>query len=317
VSGIHKEKHLDHSHSETGGAHVHAHAPADFGRAFAIGTALNTLFVLIEVIFGLLSNSTALLADAGHNVSDILGLVVAWTAATLARRPPTIRYTYGLSSSSILAASFNAMLLLVAVGAIGWEAIQRISTPEPVAGATVIVVAAVGIVVNGFSAWMFMSGREQDINIEGAFLHLAADAAVSAGVVLAGIGIYFTGKNWLDPLASLLICGAILWSTWRLLKSSLRMSLAAVPEGIDPVAVRKYLGKLPGVSEVHDLHIWPISTTVTALTAHLVMPDGHPGDRLLKEVAEELHSRFSIEHATIQIEIDELAMCRLAPKEVI
>jgi len=297
--------------------HTHSHAPADFGRAFAIGTALNVAFVLLEVTFGLISNSTALLADAGHNVSDILGLVVAWAAATLARRPPTVRFTYGLGSSSILAALFNAMFLLVAVGAIAWEAIQRFAEPQPVAGATVIAVASAGILINGFTAWMFVSGRKQDLNIEGAFLHMAADAVVSAGVVLAGIAILLTGQQWIDPATSLVICVVILWSTWGLVKNSLGMSLAAVPAGIDPAAVRTYLLGLPGVSDVHDLHIWPVSTRLTALTCHLVVPQGHPGDGFLAEVAHELDHRFSIAHCTVQIETAAGPECRLAPDHVV
>ena len=305
-----------HEHVE-GPGHAHAHVPKSFDSAFALGAALNLGFVVLEVIFGLLSNSTALLADAGHNASDILGLLVAWGAATLAQRAPTARYTYGLRASSILAALFNAMFLLVAVGAIGWEAIQRLSTPHEVGSITVMLTAAVGIGVNGFTAWLFMSGRKQDINIEGTYLHMAADAAVSAGVVVAGAGMLLTGWQWLDPAASLLICIVILWSTWGLLKSSVRMSLAAVPEGIDPAKVRAFLAALPAVSQVHDLHIWPISTTNTALTCHLVMPSGHPGDDFLMQVASELQHRFSIEHATLQIELSELAGCRLAPEEII
>lgn len=309
--------HAGHDSKETGGGHGHSHAPADFGRAFLVGTALNVGFVIIEVIFGLLSNSTALLADAGHNTSDILGLLVAWGAATLSRRSPTARYTYGLRGSSILAAHFNAMFLLVAVGAIGWEAVHRLAAPQPVASVTVMIVAAIGIGINGFTAWLFMSGRKQDINIEGAFLHMAADAAVSAGVVIAGAAMLLTGLQWFDPAASLLICAVILWSTWGLLRRSVQMSLAAVPEGIDPAAVRGFLEKLPGVTQVHDLHIWPISTTVTALTSHVVMPGGHPGDAFLGQVAHDLEARFSIEHATLQIEVSELANCRLAPEDVV
>lgn len=312
---------MAHDHVSEGrhgaGGHAHAHAPANFGRAFAIGIGLNTLFVVLEAVFGFLSNSTALLADAGHNVSDILGLLVAWAAASLGRRAPTTRYTYGLGSTSILAALFNAMFLLVAVGAIGWEAVQRIAAPQPVGSTVVIAVASIGVLINGFTAWMFMAGRKQDINIEGAFLHMAADAGVSAAVVLAGIGIHFTGWQWLDPAASLLICAVILWSTWSLLRSAVRMSLGAVPEAIDPAAVRRHLEGLPGVTQIHDLHIWPISTTVTALTTHLVMPGGHPGDAFLGRVAHGLEDEFSIGHATLQIEVSELPACRLAPHNVV
>ncbi|MBX9841302.1 MAG: cation diffusion facilitator family transporter [Xanthobacteraceae bacterium] len=297
--------------------HSHDHAPADFGRAFVIGTALNVTFVIVEVVFGLLSNSTALLADAGHNVSDILGLLVSWVAAVLAKRPPTATYTYGLRSSSILAALFNAMFLLVAVGAIGWEAVQRLSNPQPVASTTVMVVAGIGILVNGGTALMFMSGRKGDINIEGAFLHMAADAMVSAGVVIAALAILLTGWQWLDAAASLAICVVILWSTWGLLRKSTRMSLAAVPESIDPAAVRDFLSKQPGVSEIHDLHIWAMSTTTTALTCHLVMPSGHPGDEFLQHVTAALEHRFQIHHSTLQIEVSELTACRLAPDSVV
>lgn len=295
-----------HTHDHAG----HSHAPKDFGRAFAIGVTLNTLFVIVEAIFGFIGNSTALLADAAHNLSDVLGLLIAWGAAALTRRPPSERFTYGFRSSSILAALFNAMFLLVAVGAIGWEALHRFAAPQPVASQTIMVVAAIGILINGFTAWLFVSGRKSDINIEGAFLHMAADAAVSAGVVIAGAAILFTGWLWLDPLTSLGICAVILWSTWTLLTRSLRMSLDAVPDTIDPQAVRTYLAGLPGVSDVHDLHIWPISTTNTALTCHLVMTGGHPGDSFLETLAHDLDHRFSIDHATVQIEVATLRSCR-------
>jgi cobalt-zinc-cadmium efflux system protein len=305
-----------HSHSAHGHNHATDHAPARFGKAFAIGTALNIGFIILEVAYGLISNSTALLADAGHNVSDVFGLLVAWAASILAARSPNERYTYGLRSASILAALFNAMFLLVAVGAIGWESVQRIQHPQPVASITIMFVAGAGIVINGATALLFMSGRKSDINIEGAFLHMAADAAVSLGVVVAAGLMMLTGLLWLDPAASLLICVVILWSTWGLLRRSLRMSLSAVPESIDLKAVKDFLASRPGVSEVHDLHIWPISTTTTALTAHLVMPTGAPGDDFLHRSVEELHKRFSIEHATLQIEKDG-SHCRLAPDDVV
>lgn len=311
---------MTHDHSHGGHDHQHAghsHAPKDFGKAFALGTALNVGFIAIEVVFGFLSNSTALLADAGHNVSDVMGLLIAWGAATLAKSPPSERYTYGYRSSSILAALFNAMFLLVAIGAIGWEAIQRLANPEPIGSVTVMIVAGIGILVNGATALLFASGRKDDINIEGAFLHMAADAAISLGVVIAGGVILLTGWLWLDPVASLLICVVIFVGTWSLLKRSTKMSLAAVPENIDTAAVRRYLSELPGVTQIHDLHIWPISTTLTALTCHLVIPGGHPGDDFLKSTAHELHERFSIEHATMQIEVSELMECRLAPDEVV
>lgn len=300
-----------------GTIHQHSHAPASFGFAFALGTGLNIAFVALEVVFGFISNSAALLADAGHNLGDVLGLLIAWAAAVLSQRGPTARYTYGLRSTSILAAFFNAMLLLAAVGAIAWEAIQRFGRPEPVAGETVIIVAAMGIVINGLTAWMFASGRKSDINIRGAFLHMAADAAVSAGVVVAGGVILLTGWSWIDPAVSLVICGFIFWSSWGLLKDSVRMSLNAVPAGIDPLKVREYLEALPGVDELHDLHIWPMSATETALTCHLVMPGGHPGDVFLADCARELRHRFAIGHVTIQIETSKETACYLASDQTV
>jgi len=306
------------SHHHPGHAHDHSHAaPRTFGIAFAVGTLLNAGFVVIEAVFGFLSNSTALLADAGHNLSDVAGLIVAWIAAILSRRAPTRRYTYGLRSTSILAALFNAMFLLVAIGAIAWEAINRLQHPEPVAGMTVLIVAAAGILINGCTALLFAAGRKGDINIRGAFLHMAADAAVSAGVVVAAGLILLTGWHWLDPAASLAICGVIMWSTWGLLKDAVRMSLDAVPPAIDALEVRSYLEQLDGVARLHDLHIWAMSTTETALTCHLVMPAGHPGDTFLMRAAEDLKRRFSIGHTTIQVEISEATACALSPEEVV
>lgn len=310
------EKH-SHGDDDHGLGHIHSHAPKSFGFAFTVGLALNTTFVVIEVIFGILSNSTALLADAAHNLSDVLGLVVAWVAVRLSTRAPTARYTYGLRGTSILAALFNAMILLVAVGGIAWEAIQRLGRPEPVAGTTVIVVALVGIGINGVTAWMFASGRKDDINIQGAFLHMAADAAVSVGVVVAAVIILYTGWLWVDPSMSLAICLVILWSTWDLLKSSMQMSLDAVPASIKPSEVRSFLEARPGVAQLHDLHIWPMSTTETALTCHLVMPGGHPGDSFILETARELQRRFKIGHATMQIEVSMATACTLVPDEVV
>ncbi len=278
---------------------------------------MNSGFVVTEAGFGFFSNSTALLADAGHNLSDVLGLLVAWGAASLARRAPAGRFTYGLRGSSILAALFNAIFLLVSVGAIGWESILRLMHPEPVAGITVMIVAGIGIVINAATALMFASGRKTDINVEGAFLHMAADAAVSLGVVIAAGMILWTGWTWIDPVMSLIICLVILWSTYGLLRSSVSMSLNAVPAGVDVDAVRKFLAGLPGVTQVHDLHIWPISTTETALTCHVVMPSGHPGDRFLMDAAHELAHDFRIGHATIQIEVSEDTPCALAPDEVV
>ena len=305
--------HSHHHHGHDG----HAHAPADFGRAFAIGITLNTAFVVAEAVFGFISNSTALIADAGHNLSDVLGLVVAWGAASLSKRPPTDRFTWGLRSSSILAALFNAVFLLVSVGAIGWESILRLLNPQPISGPIVMAVAAVGIVINTATALMFVRGRKSDINIEGAFLHMAADAAVSLGVVIAAGLLMWTGQNWIDPVMSLVICAVILWSTVGLLRSSLHMSLHAVPSGISVEAVRDFLRKRPGVVRIHDLHIWPISTTETALTCHVVMPSGHPGDQFLVETSHRLAHDFAIGHATLQIETSEETLCVLAPDEVV
>ena len=316
----HAHDHAGHSHGGHEHAHGHgghSHAPANFGPAFIIGICLNVAFVVIEAVFGWLGNSVALLADAGHNLSDVLGLVIAFVATLLAARLPSARFTYGLRGSSILAALFNGVLLLVAVGGIGWEAVMRLMHPEPAASFTVIAVAAAGIVVNGITAWLFVSGSKGDINVRGAFLHMAADAGVSAAVVVAGLLMLGTGWLWLDPVASLLVCAAIVWTTWALLRDALAMSVDAVPAGIDPAAVRTYLCTLPGVDAIHDLHIWPMSTTEVALTAHLVMSGGHPGDVFLHEVAETLEHRFRIAHPTLQIEVDPHNACELAPDEVV
>lgn len=315
---------MTHSHDHAGHSHVghahgpggHVHAPANFGTAFAIGIVLNTAFVVAEAIFGYISNSMALIADAGHNLSDVLGLVVAWIAVILSKRPPSQRYTYGLRGSSILAALFNAVFLLLAVGAIAWEAVLRLFNPEPVAELTVIAVAAAGIVVNGITAWLFASGRKSDLNIRGAYLHMAADAAVSAGVVVAGFAIMATGWLWLDPVTSLVIVAVIVWGTWGLLRESMAMSLSAVPAAINPTAVRTYLGQRPGVIQVHDLHIWPMSTTEIALTCHLVIPSGQPGDAFLFEISRQLRDNFGIHHTTIQVEIDP-SSCALAPEHIV
>ncbi len=314
----------DHHHHGAHGHHIgdghhhgHHHAPASFGRAFALGIILNTAFVIGEASFGFLSNSTALLADAGHNLSDVLGLVMAWVASVLARKRPSKRFTYGLRGSSFLAALFNAVFLLVTAGALSWEAIQRLGHPEPVAGKTVMIVAGFGILINGLTALAFASGRKHDINIRGAFLHMLSDALVSAAVVAAGLGIMFTGQLWLDPVASLLINAVIIWGTWGLLRESLVMSLAAVPSHLDLMEVQSFLAAQPDVRSVHDLHIWPMSTTETALTCHLVMADGHPGDGFLRTVEQGLAARFQIHHPTIQIEVDPNGACTLAPPEVV
>src|SRR6516164_9699542 len=307
--GGHSHDHDDHDHDAHDHGHTHAHgghvhAPASFGRAFAIGISLNLGFVIIEALYGLASNSVSLLADAGHNLSDVLGLAVAWLGSVLAARAPTARFTYGMRGSSILAALFNAVFLLVTVGGLSWEAIRRLGSPEPVAGKTMMAVAGIGIVVNAVTAWLFVSGQKDDINLKGAFLHKASDALVSVGVVVAGLLILLTGQLWLDPVVSLIINGVIVWGTWGLLRDSVEMSMAAVPPQIDPVAVRNFLVGRPGVVGVHDMHIWPMSTTENALTSHLVMPNGHPGDAFLHDLARDLAKRFKIIHATVQIEID-------------
>ena len=312
--------HGHHDHDHKGRAHGregHVHAPANFGTAFAIGISLNTIFVIVEGIFGYISNSMSLVADAGHNLSDVLGLSVAWIAVILSKRAPSPRFTYGLRGSSILASLFNAVFLLVAVGAIGWEAIQRLLNPEPVAGFTVMVVAAVGIFINGITAWLFASGSKGDLNIRGAYLHMAADAAVSMGVVIAGFVILFTGWTWLDSATSLVISVVIVWGTWSLLRDSMAMSMSAVPRGIDPTVVRDYLEKCVGVAQVHDLHIWPMSTTEVALTCHIVIPAGQPGDAYLMELAHHLKKDFGIQHATVQVETDPNSPCALAPDHVV
>lgn len=303
-----------HGHHHHGPGHVHA--PASFGKAFAIRISLNVAFVVIEAVYGFLANSMALLADAGHNLSDVFGLVMAWAAMYMASKPPTQRFTYGLGGSTVLAALFNALLVLLAAGTIGWEAMRRFFDPQPVAGMTVMIVAAIGIVINTATALLFMRGQD-DINIKGAFLHMAADAAVSAGVVIAGLLILFTGLQWIDPVVSLLIVAVIVWSTWDLLRESVIMALAAVPRGIDASEVRAFLAASPGVQSLHDLHIWPMSTTETALTCHLVMPDGHPGDAFIAETSTRLRERFRISHATLQIETDGNGNCNLAPDNVI
>ncbi|MBE9008967.1 cation transporter [Pseudanabaenaceae cyanobacterium LEGE 13415] len=307
---------MAHQHSHR---HDHGHhSTNNFDRAFIVSVALNAGFVVIEAIYGILANSLALLADAGHNLSDVLGLLLAWGASLLVRRQPTPRRTFGFRRSTILAALINAILLLIACGGIGWEAIQRFRTPNEVAGQTVIVVAAIGIVINTVSALMFVAGRKTDLNIRGAFLHLAADAAISLGVVLTGIAIVVTGWQWLDPAVSLGVMAVIVVGTWHLFQESFNLVMDAVPAGIEPLAVRTYLSERPGVVHVHDLHIWAMSTTEAALTVHLVTPNGHPGDEFLAELCHELHDHFGIEHATIQIELgDSDRPCALAPENVV
>ncbi|MDP1027888.1 cation diffusion facilitator family transporter [Sphingomonas sp. KR1UV-12] len=308
MSGLHHHHHHGHDHGHGHGAghhghhHGHVHAPGAFDRAFAIGIGLNLAYVVAEAGFGLWTGSVALLADAGHNLSDVLGLAVAWGGASLARRPATKRFTYGLKGSTILAALLNALLLLMALGAIVLEAVQRIGAPPIVSGLTVSAVAGAGILVNAFTAWLFARGRHGDVNIRGAYLHMAADAIVSAGVVLAGIAIWATGIGWIDPVVSLVIAALIFWQTWGLLKETTAMALAGVPRGIDYDEVSAALQALPGVERLHDLHIWPMSTTEPVLTAHLLMPGGQPGDGFLAEAQAMLRERFGIGHATLQVE---------------
>jgi cobalt-zinc-cadmium efflux system protein len=302
---MHAHHHGDANH------HGHSHAAAgDFGRAFAIGIALNLTFVVIEAAYGIYGHSVALISDAGHNLGDVLGLAVAWGATALARRPPTPRYTYGLGGTSILAALFNALFLLIAVGAISWEAIIRLMHPAPVEGNIVMIVAGIGIVVNGATALLFASGRKGDLNIRGAFQHMLADAVIAAGVVVTGLVIKLTGAAWLDPVASLVVNALIVWGTWTLLRDSFAMSVNAVPPAIKPEEVRRFLEDLPGVMRLHDLHIWAMSTTETALSAHLVMPGGG-GDAFLTRTCDELQRRFGIGHVTLQIESEEME-CALA-----
>ncbi|MGH7093007.1 MAG: cation diffusion facilitator family transporter, partial [Stellaceae bacterium] len=276
--------HDHHSHSHDLGA-------ADYGRAFAIGIAINLAYVIGEAGFGIAAHSLALLADAGHNLGDVLALGLAWGAAVLSRRGPSRRFTYGLRSTSILAALANALILLVVTGGIAWEGLWRLSHPVTVGGATVAWVAAIGIVVNSATALMFMRGRDRDLNVGSAFAHMAADALIAAGVVIAGIAIALTGWHWLDPAASLVVSAVIVYGTWGLVKQAVRLALDAVPTGIDAAAVRTHLLSLPGVTALHDLHIWGMSTTETALTCHLVMPQGHPGDAALSRIADDLHHR--------------------------
>ncbi|MGV8918633.1 MAG: cation diffusion facilitator family transporter [Pseudomonas sp.] len=323
----HDHHHHDHSHEESGHEHSHGagghhHAPpAGFDSAFAIGSAINAAFVIAEVIFGLTAHSVALLADAAHNLGDVLGLLLAWWAVWLGRRQPTAKRTYGYGRSSILASLANAVVLLIGVGGITVEATRRLIEGVPtgdVDGKTVMIVAAVGIAVNGFTALLFVRGRKGDLNVRGAFLHMAADAVVSAGVVVSGLIVMLVGWTWLDPVVSLLIAALILFSTWGLLRDSVNLALDKVPEHVDVEKVRAFLAQLPGVSEVHDLHIWALSTTDTALTAHLIRPGAPQEDDFLHDACEALKEHFGIGHATLQIEAgDQARPCQLAPSHVV
>jgi len=307
---------LAHDHHHHG--HSHAAAALDYGRAFAIGVALNLGYVVAEAGIGAASGSLALIADAGHNLGDVLGLFLSWGAAVLSQRRPGGRYTYGYRASSILAALANAVILLVVTGGIAWEGLWRLWHPVPVAGTTIAWVGAVGILVNGTTALMFAAGRSADLNRRSVFLHMMADALVTAGVVVAGIAIALTGLTWLDPAVSLVVSAVIVYGTWGLVRQAMRLALDAVPEGIDAETVRSHLLSLPGVIAIHDLHIWGMSTTENALTCHLVIPGGHPGDAVLSQAARELEARFGIHHTTIQIELaDTDEACALTPEHVV
>ncbi|MGG3433611.1 cation diffusion facilitator family transporter [Heyndrickxia coagulans] len=299
---------MSHGH----GHQHHHHEPAQYGKVFAAGIGLNVLFVAVEAIYGFFSDSLSLLADAGHNLSDVLGLIISWAAVWLGKKLPTKKRTYGFKKSSVIAALLNAIILLIAIGAIFVEAVQRFAHPEPVAGKTVMAVAVIGIIINTITALLFMSGRKTDLNIRGAFLHMAADALVSLGVVIASAIMLFTGWEWVDPVTSILIAVVIFAGTWGLLRESADLSLDAVPAGVDAGAIKTYLEQIPTVLNVHDLHIWGMSTTETILTVHIVRSQIEDNDQLLEKLEKDLHDKFGIEHATIQIEKGTYA-CGLAP----
>jgi cobalt-zinc-cadmium efflux system protein len=315
------DTHAGHDHDHAGHGHGgegHHHAlPENMNKAFLIGIALNVALVIGEWAFGIAAHSLALLADATHNLGDVLGLLMAWGASVLAKRAPSERFTYGLRGTSILSALANATLLILVTGGLAWEAIQRFEDPQPVHGMTVIVVALVGVLVNGVSAWLFNSGRKSDINVRGAYLHMAADAATSLGVAVAGLVVLLTGWHWLDPAVTLALSAVILAGTWGLMRDAFKLALQGVPECVEISKVREFLSQLPGVTEVHDLHIWGMSTTENAMTAHLVVPGGHPGNTFLLEAAHEIEHRFSIHHATLQIELADGKACELAPAHVV
>ena len=305
--------HHNHDHHGHSNAHRHHqgdghnHAPANFGLAFAVGIVLNTVFLVIEVIAGIAAHSMALIADAGHNLGDVLGLLLAWVAAILARHAPSRQYTYGLGRGTILAALMNATILLVSVGAIAAEAIRRLFEPAKVGTITIMVVAGIGILINGVTARLFASGRDSDINIRAAFQHMAYDALISLGVVVAGTAIFLTGWERIDPLSSLAIAGIILVGTWELLKDSIALAMDRVPEGIDTKALCNFVLEWPDVSAVHDVHVWPTSTTENAMTLHVVMPGGHPGDDFIARLSGAIQKKFGIHHVTMQIETDAAA----------
>jgi cobalt-zinc-cadmium efflux system protein len=297
--------HAGHNH----GAHGHAHSPASYDGAFAFGIGLNVCFVLVELGVGLSINSLALIADAGHNATDVLGLLLAWGATALGRLQPKGRFTFGFGQATILASLVNALLILVAAGVIGWEAIHRFANPSPPNGILVMVVAAIGVAINLGTAWLFSRGRKTDINIEGAFLHMLWDGLVSLSVILAGGAILLTRQAWIDPAISLVVVAVMVAGTWHLLVASSSLSLGASPPGVDLTAVMDWLAALPGVASVHDLHVWPLSTTQAALSAHLVMPNGHPGDAAIAAIATELEAHYGLSHVTIQIELGDGPAC--------
>ncbi len=291
--------------------HHHHHATPDYNRAFAVGVVLNVIFVVIEVSYGVKANSLALITDAGHNLSDVMGLLLAWGASYLAAKQPSLRRTYGYSRATILASMFSGLLLLAAVVLISWEAFQRFFVPAEPVGQTIMVVAGIGVLINSITAWFFVSGKDHDLNIRGAYLHMAADALVSLGVVVSGFVIWKFGLKWFDPLSSLLIAAVIFWSTWSLLRDSLNLAIDAVPRDLDPKEIRKCLSNQPGVEGMHDLHIWPLSTTETALTAHLLMPVPPDNDEFLHDLAQQLFEEFKISHVTFQIERGDVGhLCR-------
>jgi cobalt-zinc-cadmium efflux system protein len=305
----------DHSHAH---AHDHSHGPAEYGRVFALGIALNLAFVVVEVVYGLVGHSVALLADAAHNVGDIVGLALSWGATALATLRPSTRRTFGFRRTTIIASVSNALVLLFMTGALTWESILRLMNPEPAHGKTMIVVALVGAVINAGSALLFMSAGKKDLNIRSAFLHLASDAVLALGVAIAGAVILATGWLWVDPAVSIVLALTILFGTWSLMRKSMNLMLDAVPEGIDPDEVKTFLEELPGVVEVHDLHIWAMSTTETALTAHLVMPHASHDPAFLAKVCHELHQDFDIDHSTLQIDPEEApTRCALAHSDAI
>jgi len=304
AADAHAGHHHAHGHGHSHAGHHHHGVPPDGkSRAFAIAVALNIGIVVLQVVYGVIAHSTALLADAGHNLSDVLGLVLAWGAIFLARRKTSARFTYGLRGSSILASLANAALLCVASGAIAWEAILRLTDPPVVGGVEVFAVAAAGLVINGFSAWLFMSGSKDDLNVRGAFLHMLGDAGVSAGVAVSGLIILFTGWYWVDPVMSMVVVAVVLYGTWGLLTESVKLALGAVPGQVDTQKIARYLARLPGVTNLHDLHVWALSTTENSMTVHLVMPGGHPGDTFIDQIVAKLASDYSVHHTTIQIDL--------------